>query len=266
MKTVVLHKVPHGFKFGDKPLERPANLTEDSLFVDEGNSPVGFFILKPPERLAKLMAIVECEINSPRVPKQRMDRKRGVNGKRNKNGTFKYEIVTQYSVTCGSIAPNAKMRRPYPNRSAIYDVKSAQRFRRAMYAAAVESAALIAEVSPEIYKRHTEAIQENVPEKWRFGEHFTSSISNFNIAAPIHIDKFNLRGCVNVIICKRRNSTGGNLFVPDYDTTFQQVDGSILVYPAWQNLHGVTPIVPTQEGGYRNSHVFYALAGFQPYP
>ena len=28
---------------------------------------------------------------------------------------------------------------------------------------------------------------------------------------------------------------------------------------AWRNVHGVTPIIPTFEGGYRNSLVFYPL-------
>lgn len=41
------------------------------------------------------------------------------------------------------------------------------------------------------------------------------------------------------------------------------VDYSILVYPAWRNVHGVTPIIPTHEGGYRNSLVFYPLKAFK---
>lgn len=265
MKTVVLRKVKHGFKFGDRPVERPANLSEDSLFVNEEGRPVGFFVLKPPDTLAKLMNVAEHEIHSDRVPKQRMDRKRGVNGEKNRNGTYKYEIVTQWSVTCGSVAPNARMRRPYPNKSALYNVPTAKRFRAAMLRAAQESGQLIEAVSPELFRQHTKAM-EPIPEKWRFGQHFTSSISNYNIAAPIHIDKLNVRGALNVIICKRRNSRGGNLFVPDYDVTFAQADGSILVYPAWANLHGVTPIIPTEDGGYRNSHVFYSVTGFQDYP
>jgi hypothetical protein len=40
-------------------------------------------------------------------------------------------------------------------------------------------------------------------------------------------------------------------------------DNSMLVYPAWRNVHGVTPIVPTHEGGYRNSLVFYPLKAFK---
>jgi hypothetical protein len=37
----------------------------------------------------------------------------------------------------------------------------------------------------------------------------------------------------------------------------------MLVYPAWRNVHGVTPIIPLKEGGYRNSLVFYPLKAFK---
>jgi len=36
----------------------------------------------------------------------------------------------------------------------------------------------------------------------------------------------------------------------------------MLVYPAWRNVHGVTPITATHDGGYRNSLVFYPLKAF----
>ena len=42
----------------------------------------------------------------------------------------------------------------------------------------------------------------------------------------------------------------------------QTPTGSLLLYPAWRNMHAVTPIKATHEGGYRNSLVFYALKGF----
>jgi hypothetical protein len=94
---------------------------------------------------------------------------------------------------------------------------------------------------------------------------FTSSISNFNIAANYHIDGGNLEGCVNVIIAKKSNAKGGNTTVPDYNATVDSADNSMLVYPAWRNVHGVTPIIPIQEGGYRNSLVFYALKSFKDF-
>ena len=92
---------------------------------------------------------------------------------------------------------------------------------------------------------------------------FTSSISNYNISAPFHRDAGNLVGCVNVIIAKKENATGGNTTVPDYGATVDSCDNSMLVYPAWRNVHGVTPIVANEKDGYRNSLVFYPLKAFK---
>jgi hypothetical protein len=108
-------------------------------------------------------------------------------------------------------------------------------------------------------------IEEKVPPKFRFGRLFTSSISNFNIPAPFHRDAGNLEGCVNVIIAKKHNAKGGNTTVPDYNATVDSRDNSMLVYPAWRNVHGVTPIIPLTGDGYRNSLVFYPLKAFNSY-
>jgi hypothetical protein len=125
-----------------------------------------------------------------------------------------------------------------------------------------ESEKFIKKISPELYENQLNLFKD-IPSQWRFGNLFTSSISNFNISAPYHRDTANIIGSVNVIITKRRNSKGGNLHVPDYGLTFNQCNNSMLVYPAWKNIHGVTPITPTFEGGYRNSLIFYPLKAFK---
>jgi hypothetical protein len=153
------------------------------------------------------------------------------------------------------------MRRNYATISSVHGVKSAAPFIKAMYLLALESEKLIKEIMPEQYEQQKQLF-EDVPKKWRFGNLFTSSISNFNISAPFHRDTGNIEGTVNVIICKRQNSKGGDLHIPDYGATIGQQDNSILVYPAWRNVHGVTPIMPTKEGGYRNSLIFYPLKAF----
>jgi hypothetical protein len=119
------------------------------------------------------------------------------------------------------------------------------------------------ELIPNQYEKQLRTIEENIPKKWRFGKLFTSSISNFNISAPVHRDAGNLEDCCNVIITKKRSATGGNLWVPDYDATMDSENNSMLVYPAWRNMHGVTPIVPLNKSGYRNSLVFYPLKCFK---
>ena len=171
--------------------------------------------------------------------------------------------VLQYSTIIGSVPPKPHMRRPYPTISSVHNVKTAKTFIKAMMMLCLESEKIIKELTPNLYEQQKKAIEENVPEKWRFGNLFTSSISNYNIPAAFHRDNANIEGCANVIIAKRKNSTGGHTTVPDYGATVNSADNSMLVYPAWRNVHGVTPIVPTYEGGYRNTLVFYPLKSFK---
>jgi len=260
MKTVHLQKVAHAFKINDEPAERPPTLFEDTMFIGEEGKPIGFYLAKLPERLQALVNIADAELNSDRVPKSLMERKQPMG--KGPDGKMQYRIVDQYSCILGSIPPKPHMRRGYPNRSAVHTVASARTFVKAMIKAGTEALGIVEQAAPEVYAMHREAVLRRVPEKWRFAELFSSSISNCNIAARMHQDNLNVKGGINAIITKRRNAIGGNLFVPDYDTTFNSADNSLLVYPAWRNLHGVTPIVPTHPGGYRNSLVWYALDAF----
>lgn len=258
MKRIDLNQIQHAVKIGDQCPAFEPNVTEDCIFYADGE-PIGFFMRQMPEKMCKLADLANAEFNSDAVPKSLMQRqslKTDANGKR-----YKYVQNEQMSCILGSVAPKAHMRRPYPTRSSVHKVKSAQTFIKAMLLLAKESEKLIAEIMPGQYQRQKELFNQ-VSEEWKFGSLFTSSISNYNISAPFHRDTGNIKNTVNVIITKRRNSKGGNLHVPDYGATIDQCDNSILVYPAWRNVHGVTPIEPTYEGGYRNSLVFYPLNAF----
>lgn len=260
MKKIDLIKVEHTAKIGDFCPYYEPNITEDSLFYENGVL-IGFYIKKMPERMIKLAEIANNEFRSKSVPKSAMNRK-PTDGIDEKTGKYKYKnTVTQMSTIIGSIPPKPHMKRPYPSRSSVHQVKSAQTFIKAMLILANEAEHLIKEICPEIHELQA-SIFEKVPKEWRFGNIWTSSISNFNIAAAFHRDAANIENCVNVIITKRENAQGGNLHVPDYGATMDSADNSILVYPAWKNVHGVTPIIPTKEGGYRNSLVFYPLKAF----
>ena len=174
----------------------------------------------------------------------------------------KEKQVEQYSTILGSIPPKPHMRRPYATRSSVHNVASAKTFVKAMLMLAKESESIIKALTPDLYEQQKQLIADNIAKEWRFGDLFTSSISNYNIAADFHRDNGNLKGCSNVIIAKRLNSTGGCTTIPDYGATVDSVDNSMLYYPAWRNVHGVTPIVPTHKGGYRNTLVFYPLSNF----
>jgi hypothetical protein len=265
MKTIKLHKQEHDVKIGkDCPYYEP-NIKEDCLLEVDGEV-VGFYIndvSNYSNKLSQLISISNKEFRSDNVPKQEMSR--GPQGtkkdklQRQKEGK---NLVTQFSTILGSVAPKPHMRRPYPTISSVHRENKSKTFIKAMWGASVEAEKIIKQLTPEIYKTQLELFKD-VDKKWRFGNMFTSSISNFNIAAAYHRDTGNIVGAVNVILTKRNNSNGGCLNVPDYNVTFEQADNSMLVYPAWKNIHGVTPIIKTAEDGYRNSLIFYPLKAFK---
>jgi len=265
MKTIKLHKQEHDVKIGkDCPYYEP-NITEDCMLELDGEV-IGFYIKdvsKYSNKLSQLISISNKEFRSDNVPKQEMSR--GPQGtkadklQRQKEGK---NLVTQFSTILGSVAPKPHMRRPYPTISSVHRENKSKTFIKAMWGASVEAEKIIKQLTPEIYKTQLELFKD-VDKKWRFGNMFTSSISNFNIAAAYHRDTGNIVGAVNVILTKRNNSSGGSLNVPDYNVTFEQADNSMLVYPAWKNIHGVTPIIKTAEDGYRNSLIFYPLKAFK---
>lgn len=269
MKRVDLIKIPHDTKIGDVCGHIEPNITEDCIFYENG-VPIGFYIRdisKYSEKAGKLANIADTEFRSNRVPKTIMDRsdvvrKAQQEGKSPKQIFAEGRGCSQMSTLLGGIAPKPMVRRPYPSMSQVHGVKSAQTFVKAMLMLANESEKIIRLITPNVWHEQNEIFQKYVPEEWRFGNLWTSSISNYNISAPFHRDAGNIIGCVNVIIAKKQNATGGNTSVPDYGATMDSCDNSMLVYPAWKNVHGVTPIVPTSEGGYRNSLVFYPLKAF----
>ena len=260
MQRIDLTPIEHSRKVGDICPYIEPNVLEDCIFYADGE-PIGFYLTKMPDKMCKLADLANAEFQSKNVKKSLMDRISSVKGKFKNTATNIGQGVEQMSVILGSIPPKPMVRRLYASISSVHAVKTAQAFIKAMLMLALESEKLIAELLPAQYERQKQLF-EQVPEKWRFGNLFTSSISNFNISAPFHRDAGNIVGAVNVIICKKTNSKGGDLHIPDYGATIGQQDNSILVYPAWRNLHGVTPIIPTQDGGYRNSLVFYPLKAF----
>ena len=257
MKRVNLIELEHNTKIGDVCGHIAPNITEDSIFYSS-DQPIGFYIKdisKYSKKASKLASLANQELRSKNVPKSVMKRSSGFANPENE--------VLQYSTIIGSVPPKPHMRRPYPTISSVHNVPSAKIFIKAMILLCRESEELLKKIIPNVYEDQLKLIQQNVPEKWRFGKLFTSSISNYNIPAPFHRDNGNIKGCVNVIIAKKNNANGGNTTVPDYNATMDSCDNSMLVYPAWRNVHGVTPIVPTSEGGYRNSLVFYPLKAFK---
>ena len=252
MKHLELTPVEHNVKIGGVCPDIEPNVTEDCIFTHEGK-PIGFYLRHLPDKMSKVADLADHELRSKRVPKSEMRRSSGLRDESLE--------VRQYSTIIGSVPPKPHMRRTYMTRSSVHGHDSAKTFIKAMNMLCKMSEDLIKELAPTLHAAQVEAMKD-VPDKWRFGNLFTSSISNYNIPANYHRDTGNVRNTCNVIITKRRNSKGGNLHVPDYGAVMDQCDNSMLVYPAWRNVHGVTPIRPLHEDGYRNSLVFYPLRAF----
>ena len=266
MKTLKLEQVEHNKKIGkDCPYYEP-NVKEDCLLELDGEI-VGFYIKdvsKFSERLSLLLAVADKEFRGDNVPKSVLSRSSAVKGmlKTEWKGSGEVANVSQYSTILGSVKPNPFVKRNYPNISSVHRDKKAQTFIKAMWGACLEAEQIIKEITPKIYERQQELFKD-VKDEWKFGTMYTSSISNFNISAPFHRDTGNLTETVNIILTKRNNANGGCLNVPDYNVTFEQADNSMLVYPAWKNVHGVTPIKQIADDGYRNSLIFYPLKAFK---
>lgn len=265
MKIIKLKQVEHNIKIGKECPYYEPNIKEDCLLELDGEI-IGFYIrdvTKYSERLNLLLSVADKEFRGDNVPKSTMTRSQALMTSYKKTGDYKSEnAVQQYSTIIGSVAPRPHMRRPYPNISSVHRDKKAQTFIKAMWGTCLEAEKIIKKLTPKLYERQQELF-EDVKDKWKLGTIYTSSISNFNISAPFHRDTGNIEGTVNTILTKRNNSNGGCLNVPDYNLTFEQADNSMLVYPAWKNVHGVTPIKPIAENGYRNSLIFYPLKAFK---
>jgi len=257
MKRIDLIKLDHNVKVGDVCEYIEPNVTEDCIFYADGE-PIGFYLTRMPEKMCKLADLANEELMSKNV---KLEGRVGLTGD---GGAFKRKGRPEFegkSVILGSVRAKPHLGRNYPNIASAHSNPKSKNFIKAMLLLAKESEQLIKEILPKQYDQQVELFKE-VLDKWKFGNLFTSSISNYNLDCSYHIDNANIKGCVNVIICKKLNSKGGDLSIPDYGATIGQQDNSILVYPAWRNVHGVTPIIPLHEDGYRNSLVFYPLKAF----
>ena len=276
MKKLQLELVEHETRVGKKCGEIEPNVTEDCIFIDDGE-PVGFYISKINGKLKQLVEVANNEFISDNVPKSKMRRSDTINkyfvlknsrepNTVGENTRLADQLgVIQMSTILGSVPPKAHFRRPYPVISSVHQKTKAQTFVKAMVLLARESESLVKKYLPKVYKKQLEVVAEAVPPKWQFSPMFTSSISNYNISAPFHIDTGNLKDTVNCIFTRRFDAVGGCLHIPDYNITVEQADCSFLCYPAWRNVHGVTPIRAKSSKGYRNSLIFYPLKGFNDY-
>lgn len=101
---------------------------------------------------------------------------------------------------------------------------------------------------------------EQILPDWRLGSTgWTSGIVNQTSALLYHRDRNNGPGAWSSMVVIRRNTRGGHLHIPEYDLVVPCRDGTVLMFPGPELVHGVTPI-EIRPGGYRYSVVYYNIA------
>jgi len=254
-------------KIGERCKSIEPDIVNDTIFT-ENNEVIGFYKTNLTGKIQKLLNIIDNEFRSKKVPKSLLERSDVFSAVYKEGKTRKQAMATQtiqMSTILGSMLPKPHMRRPYPCVSAVHYKDTAKNYIKAMIMASKEAEKIMIKYAKNIYDKQSTLVKEKVPKKWKFGNIFTGSISNYNISAPYHKDGSNLVGGVNVILTTRSDAEGGHLHIPEYDITIEMAHNSMLVYPAWKNMHGVTPIKTFGRRSYRNTHIFYVLKGFDKY-
>ena len=152
MKRIDLIKVEHNVQIGDKCGSLEPNITEDSIFYENG-IPIGFYIKQLPPKALKLACLADQEFRSKNVPKSMMNRSSAVSALVKGEIKNMSEDVQQFSTIIGSCAPKPHMRRPYPSISSVHQVKSAQIFIKAMWMLALEAEEIMKEIVPNVYEQ-----------------------------------------------------------------------------------------------------------------
>ena len=200
MKTLKLQKQEHDKKIGSRCEFVPPTVTESCLLEFEGKI-IGFYLNDLPDKLKQYISIANKEFLSKNVPKSLLERS-DVYTMQKKYGISRAEAkarnTVQMSTILGGVLAKPHLRRPYNSVSAVHTNKKAKTFIKAMLLSCLESEKLIKQYMPEQYESQKKLIEETTLPKYRFGNLFTSSISNFNIAAPFHQDRGNLKETVKL--------------------------------------------------------------------
>jgi len=115
--------------------------------------------------------------------------------------------------------------------------------------------------APEIADNHQELL-DKVIDEWRMPDSlFTSGIVNKNNPLSYHFDSGNFENVLSCMLVLREDMEGGWLCVPEINTRFLLKHNSLFMFDGQKIMHGVSPMKPTSDKGYRFSIVYYSLKG-----
>jgi hypothetical protein len=121
---------------------------------------------------------------------------------------------------------------------------------------------LFVEEIPAVAEADRQTLREVLAE-WRLGDSiWTSGVINWSATLPYHRDTMNYDSWSAMPVL-RYQMAGGHLHLPEYDLVIACRDGWQVSFWGRGLVHGVTPMRPKVEGGYRVSIVYYSLKGMR---
>lgn len=112
---------------------------------------------------------------------------------------------------------------------------------------------------PEPAETTANIVNDAIHPDWHFhGTPWTSGIINDIVSIPYHRDQGNLTGTWSAMIVLRKDATGGELHLPEYDILLDCFDKSLVFFDGQAAWHGVTPIQLRNKESFRRSIVMYS--------
>jgi len=114
---------------------------------------------------------------------------------------------------------------------------------------------------PDSFAEAMRGVEEVHPDwRWMSGPFLTCNF-NVNYAIPYHLDAGNMKQALSNVLVIKNRIQGGELVCPEYDITFSQRDGALILFHGYDIIHGVMPIQEVRGLGpaYRASIVYYTL-------
>lgn len=117
------------------------------------------------------------------------------------------------------------------------------------------------EYLPQNLERDTKIIDESVESDYKIQREspFLTANINVNHAIKYHRDTGNFKGNLSNVLILRHGIAGGELVFPEYGFALSQDDGFLAIFDGQTEIHGVMPIIKTDDNPYRASIVYYSL-------
>jgi hypothetical protein len=113
---------------------------------------------------------------------------------------------------------------------------------------------------PELYESHCKVMEKLKTQEVKISKDslFTSAVINRSNNIQYHIDSGNTQPGTTLINYFVKGVKGGELIIPELDLAINIKNNIFIIMDGYRWIHGVAPIVQTEEDGKRYSVVYYS--------